>query len=50
MKRVYLALLVIAGIIYLPAIVIAQETNKLPRSTPEMEGVSSAAIIDFLKH
>lgn len=48
MRKVYLALLVIACIVYSTAIVLAQETNKLPRSTPEQEGVSSAGIVEFL--
>jgi len=48
MRKIYLALLVIACIISLQPAVLAQEMNKLPRSTPELEGVSSAGIIDFI--
>ncbi|MFY9153577.1 MAG: serine hydrolase [Prolixibacteraceae bacterium] len=48
MRKVYLALLVIACMISLQPVVLAQEISKLPRSTPELEGVSSAGIIDFI--
>jgi CubicO group peptidase (beta-lactamase class C family) len=48
MKKVYLIVLVIACMISLQPVVLAQEISKLPRSTPELEGVSSAGIIDFI--
>jgi len=48
MRKIYLALLVIACIISFRPVVLAQEISKLPRSTPELEGVSSAGIIDFI--
>ena len=48
MKKIYLIVLVIACMISLQPVVLAQEISKLPRSTPELEGVSSAGIIDFI--
>lgn len=48
MKKLYLIALVIACMISLQPVVLAQEISKLPRSTPELEGVSSAGIIDFI--
>ncbi len=48
MKKLYLIVLVIACLISLQPVVLAQEVSKLPRSTPEVEGVSSAGIIDFI--
>lgn len=48
MRKVYLVLLVITCIISLKPVVLAQEMNKLLRSIPELEGVSSAGINDFL--
>lgn len=48
MKKVNLIVLVIACMISLQPVVLAQEISKLSRSTPELEGVSSAGIIEFL--
>lgn len=48
MRKVYLVVLVIACMMSFRPVVLAQEMNKLSRSTPELEGVSSAGIIDFL--
>jgi CubicO group peptidase (beta-lactamase class C family) len=46
-KKFNLSILVIITLGYL-TIASGQESNKLPRSTPELEGVSSAGIKDFL--
>jgi len=48
MKKVFLILLVIACVMRLQPVALAQEISKLPRSTPELEGVSSGGIIDFI--
>lgn len=48
MKKVFLIVLVIACVMRLQPVALAQEVSKLPRSTPELEGVSSAGIIDFI--
>ena len=48
MKKVFLIVLVIACVMRLQPVALAQEVCKLPRSTPELEGVSSAGIIDFI--
>ena len=48
MKKVFLIVLVIACVMRLQQVALAQEVSKLPRSTPELEGVSSAGIIDFI--
>ena len=48
MKKIYWVVFLIACLISLQPVVLAQEMNKLPRSTPEQEGVSSAGIIEFL--
>ena len=48
MKKLFLIVLVIACLTRLQPVALAQEVSKLPRSTPELEGVSSAGIIDFI--
>lgn len=48
MKKLFLIALVIACLTRLQPVALAQEVSKLPRSTPELEGVSSAGIIDFI--
>lgn len=48
MKKLFLIALVIACVMCLQPVALAQEVSKLPRSTPELEGVSSVGIIDFI--
>jgi Beta-lactamase class C and other penicillin binding proteins len=48
MKKVFLIVLVTVCMMRLQPVALAQEVSKLPRSTPELEGVSSAGIIDFI--
>jgi CubicO group peptidase (beta-lactamase class C family) len=48
MKKILTLFLVIIAIISGSSMLNAQALDKLPRSTPEAEGVSSAGIIDFL--